>query len=394
MKPEKPLLDGGGTLTHELGEKPLFGKIALITGASRGIGASMAIELARNGAAIVGPHRDGNPGKVRKANKVIAEVEGVGGQMISPVIDITDPEQRQQLVQQIINDYGQLDILILNAAGGLGPEWTEEEARAINVTAPLELTRELLPNMPRGSKVIGIPSLWSYLYGRIEPLPDYELVAKTKHEGEKALRHLIPQLEEQGVTLGFVCGHAIEDTLALRIIRRQNGDVIDSLLATAEGETLPKRVDMANAALKLATTTFPPGYVEFVGVPNWDKNEIEQKLQLEDHNLRVDRMVFFGNNRGFGYFQMSDNPQDLLLSSLQSFTLTLLRNNNNINPSSLTDFNLPDGIKTYRQVALGETLEVDVRLVRKTDGLGGYIVISAEGEFVGGLRAFPRLALE
>jgi acetoacetyl-CoA reductase len=86
-------------------------KVAIVTGGSRGIGASIALELAKNGAKVVINYN------IRKelADKVVAEINEFGGEAYAVQADVSESNEAAYLVQETINHYGKLDILINNA---------------------------------------------------------------------------------------------------------------------------------------------------------------------------------------------------------------------------------------------------------------------------------------
>jgi len=92
-------------------EKPLEGKVAVVTGASRGIGRAIAIELARRGAkVVVNYHRNGEA-----AAEVVSAIQSEGGEATAVQADVSDFAQAQALVQAALDTYGRLDILVNNA---------------------------------------------------------------------------------------------------------------------------------------------------------------------------------------------------------------------------------------------------------------------------------------
>jgi acetoacetyl-CoA reductase len=86
-------------------------KVAIVTGGSRGIGASIALELAKNGAKVVINYN------IRKelADKIVAEINEFGGDAYAVQADVSESNEAAYLVQETINHYGKLDILINNA---------------------------------------------------------------------------------------------------------------------------------------------------------------------------------------------------------------------------------------------------------------------------------------
>ena len=93
-------------------DRPLDGKVALITGAARRIGRATALALAGQGAAIVVNTRSAR----EEAEAVAAEIEVLGGQALVQIADVTDEDAVQAMVDATLARFGRLDILINNAA--------------------------------------------------------------------------------------------------------------------------------------------------------------------------------------------------------------------------------------------------------------------------------------
>lgn len=142
--------------------KPLAGKLALITGASRGIGAATAETLARAGAHII---------LVARTTKALEDVEQriheAGGSATIAPLDLTDAESITKLATAIAERWQALDILILNAAmlGSLAPvEHLDrkefERVLALNVIAPQALIAAFDPMLRRAERadVVGVTS--------------------------------------------------------------------------------------------------------------------------------------------------------------------------------------------------------------------------------------------
>ena len=88
----------------------LKGKVALVTGSGRGIGRSVALKLASEGARIVANDLDAGP-----ANEVVAEIKALGSDAIAVIGSVTDPEFADRFIKAAIEGFGSLDIIVNNA---------------------------------------------------------------------------------------------------------------------------------------------------------------------------------------------------------------------------------------------------------------------------------------
>lgn len=89
----------------------LENKVALVTGASRGIGKAIALELAKNGASVAVNYA----GNEAKANEVVDEIKANGGNAFAIRADVSNADDVTDMIKQVISQYGQLDILVNNA---------------------------------------------------------------------------------------------------------------------------------------------------------------------------------------------------------------------------------------------------------------------------------------
>lgn len=104
----------------------LAGKIAVVTGASRGIGRAIAIRLAGEGATVVINYN----GSKEKAEEVKQEIEGAGGKAAICQCNVADFDQCQAFIQKVIDEFGRIDILVNNAGitrDGLLMKMSEED---------------------------------------------------------------------------------------------------------------------------------------------------------------------------------------------------------------------------------------------------------------------------
>jgi len=97
----------------------LQGKVAIVTGAGRGIGRAEALALAAEGAKVVvndlGGNPDGSGGDQRPADQVVSEIKAAGGEAVANYDSVTSMDGGQRMVQQAVDTFGRLDILVNNA---------------------------------------------------------------------------------------------------------------------------------------------------------------------------------------------------------------------------------------------------------------------------------------
>jgi NAD(P)-dependent dehydrogenase (short-subunit alcohol dehydrogenase family) len=241
----------------------LAGKVALVTGGSRGVGAATVEALARAGADVVVNYRN----KARRGEQVAETARALGTRALAAQADITTPGDIERLISLAVSAFGPLDILVLNASGGMEKDLIAVDPdypMRVNRDAPIALVRAAMPVMARGGVVVHVTSHLAHFYGRVEQIPVYEPVAESKHAGEHALLAMSPELDRAGLRLAIVSGDLIEDTIVPRLMDRRSPGLIER--RRAEAGTLPTTADMAAAIVRAAVeTTLPMGAVLFVG---------------------------------------------------------------------------------------------------------------------------------
>jgi 3-oxoacyl-[acyl-carrier protein] reductase len=113
----------------------LDNKTAIVTGSSRGIGAEVAKILAGEGAAVVVNYRQ----KAPRANKVVAGIEAAGGRAVAVGADLTTNEGVHALASAAMENFGSLDVLVLNASGGMESGMEEGYALKLNRDAQINM---------------------------------------------------------------------------------------------------------------------------------------------------------------------------------------------------------------------------------------------------------------
>lgn len=134
----------------------LKGKVAVVTGASRGIGAATAVRLAAEGAKVVAAARTVDASQSRLEGTIgdtVAQIEAIGGTAFAHATDLSREQDRQALIQAAEQRYGQVDILVNNAAVTYFTPVSEFTDRRydlmfeVQVNAPFHLAQLVMPGM-------------------------------------------------------------------------------------------------------------------------------------------------------------------------------------------------------------------------------------------------------
>lgn len=235
----------------------LAGKIALITGASRGIGKGIAEGFAREGAALVLVARD-----IERLRKIEEEMSAERRNVVVIQADVTNEEQVQEAFQHTMRLFGRLDILVNNAGvfdGGPLDELTLEaweKVMAVNLRGPFLCTREALRLMKpqQGGRIINIGSISAQ---RVRP--NSAAYSTSKH-GIWGLTQ-VTQLEGRPYGISCCClhpGNVEVETLADTQRRKQEPVMQASELAEAAitMAALPAHISMLEAIVMPVTQPY------------------------------------------------------------------------------------------------------------------------------------------
>ena len=229
----------------------LEGRVALITGSSRGIGAAIAKLFAEQGAKVVVHGRDS-----AALSKVLAEVDGMGGKAIQVTADVTKLTDIERMRGEIEQELGPIDILVANAGGSFtmpGPleEITEDGWHASvngNLTATFLTIKSILPGMKarkRGS-ILTISSSAARRPHPQSPVP----YAAAKAGVEILTQHLATQVGSYGIRVNCI---APETILTERNNERIPEEQKDKLIGLHPIRRLGTPEDVARAALFLVS---------------------------------------------------------------------------------------------------------------------------------------------
>ncbi len=180
--------------------------------------------FAEAGARVVINYRN----KEARALKLVAQLEEGGAEAIAVGADLTDPESVAGLVEQITAAYGGLDILVLNASGGMESGMAADYAMQLNRDAQVNFLTAVRPLLADGARVVFVTSHQAHFINTVETMPEYLPVALSKRAGEDALRDLIPSLATDGIEFVVVSGDMIEGTITATLLQRANPGAIEA----------------------------------------------------------------------------------------------------------------------------------------------------------------------
>ena len=226
----------------------LDGKVALITGGSRGIGRAIALRLAEYGADVVVNyvrHRG-------DAEDTVAAIEKKGVRCLVVKANVAQEEDVIRMFDEIRKRHDRLDIVVSNAASGVLKPAMELTIRHwnwamdINARALLTLAQHAVPMMRAGGRILAVSSL-----GAVRAVPNYTVVGASKAALESLVRHLAVELGPKGINVNTISAGVV-DTDALKKFPNRDEIINLSLARTPLGRlTTPE--DVADLALFLCS---------------------------------------------------------------------------------------------------------------------------------------------
>lgn len=203
--------DSSTTEERRQDRKSLAGKIALVTGGSRGIGRAIALELGRRGATVIVNYLKNHD----DARAMIEELEALGVECARIQAHIGDEEAVEALIGKVEAQFDRLDILVNNAASGVMRPASELTAKHwgwtmdINARGPWLLSVAAVRLMPAGGRIINLSSP-----GATRVLPAYFAVGVSKAAIEAVTRYLAVELGEKGISVNTVSpGYVMTDAI-------------------------------------------------------------------------------------------------------------------------------------------------------------------------------------
>lgn len=246
-------------MSQPLEPASLAGKRALVTGSSRGIGADTVRYFAAAGADVVVNFRN----KAPRAEKLAAELRELGSKTLVIGADLTDQASVEAMFAEVHREFGSLDILVLNASGGMEGGMADDYALKLNRDAQLAVLDAALPLLTRGARVVFVTSHQAHFIHSTPTMPEYEAVARSKRAGEDALRERIPALLERGVEFVVVSGDMIEGTVTATLLERAAPGAIAARRESAG--RLYNVEEFAAEVARAAVETVPDDHTRLIG---------------------------------------------------------------------------------------------------------------------------------
>ncbi|WP_276165606.1 SDR family oxidoreductase [Zobellia alginiliquefaciens] len=181
--------------------KNLNDKVALVTGASRGIGAEIAIQLASAGAKVIVNYS----GSKQKADDVVNQIQSSGGEAIALQADVSITEDVKALFNKSISHFGKIDVLVNNAGimtNKLIKDTTDEDFDKqfnVNVKGTFNTMREAATSLADNGSVINVSSTTTRLM-----LPTYATYVGTKGAVEQMTRVFSKEIGTRGINVNAV----------------------------------------------------------------------------------------------------------------------------------------------------------------------------------------------
>lgn len=232
----------------------LKGKVAIVTGGSRGIGSTIAIELAKKGANVVINYNSSK----ELAESVVGEIGQLGGNAFMCKANVADLAEAKHLVDETINQYGKVDILVNNAGitrdrtfRKLSPEeWYD--VINVNLNSIFHTTTAVIDTMleQKFGRIINISSIIGQAGG----------FGQTNYSASKSgiigfTKSLALETAKNGVTVNAICPGYIETDMSGEIPEQ----VMDQILSKIPMKRLGATTEVADAVIFLANSSYITG---------------------------------------------------------------------------------------------------------------------------------------
>jgi 3-oxoacyl-[acyl-carrier protein] reductase len=236
-------------------DKPLEGKVAIVTGSGRGIGRSIALTLARSGARVSLAARTET-----QLEAVQAEIKAFGGQAVGFPTDITREVEVVSLIRNTVERFGRLDILVNNAAVGVFEALVEttteqwDQIFAVNTRGPFLLCREAIPYLRQQEQafIINISSVVG-----VKGYANQAAYSASKHALMGMTSALAKEVHEDGIRVHAVCPGGVDTQLIAqarpdldRSVLMQTQEIADIVLflVTRQGNAVIDEIHVRRSA--------------------------------------------------------------------------------------------------------------------------------------------------
>ena len=233
-------------------------KVALVTGAARGIGRAIALLFAREGANVIAVDVD------REAVLRLAdEIEQMGREAMGAQADISEPSEVERVVEAAISHFGKIDILVNNAAiirrGSFLEHSVEDwdKVLKVNLGGTFNCTRSVVPHMVQqgGGKIVNVTSVAGKV-GDITAAPSY---GTSKGAINTFTKSLARDLASKGINVNAVAPHAIETDMSREWPEEKRRAVVEAIPLKRMGK--PEEVAEAVAFLASDAAGFITGEI-------------------------------------------------------------------------------------------------------------------------------------
>lgn len=223
-------------------------KTAIVSGASRGIGAQTAIELAKEGYLVIVNYLN----SPQKAEAVCKQISLSGGMAISYKADMSDPLQIRQMTDFVVKTYGGIDLIVANAGIGLNAlliDTSDEQIKKIidtNLVGTVTLCREGAKNMlsRHSGNIVTVSSMWGQVGGSCESV--YSAAKGGIIAFSKALAK---ELGTSGIRVNCICPGLIDTEINNNLTSEDKQALVEEIPLARIGT--PK--DIADAVVWLAS---------------------------------------------------------------------------------------------------------------------------------------------
>ncbi|AKU95268.1 Enoyl-[acyl-carrier-protein] reductase [Labilithrix luteola] len=239
-------MNTNASASNDASSSPGSTRVALVTGASRGIGAEIAARLAADGFAVVVNYA----GEVASAEALVAKISEAGAKALAVQADVRAPNEVRRLFEAAESAFGGVDVLVNNAGiMSLSPIAETDDATfdrqiAVNLKGSFNTMREAAKRLRRGGRII---NLSSSVVGLLQPT--YAAYAATKAGVEAMTKILAKELRGREIAVNAV---APGPTATDLFMKAKSAEVVERLAKLAPLERLGQPEDIARVVSFLA----------------------------------------------------------------------------------------------------------------------------------------------